>query len=159
MRDNAQTLVRCGDGNDSGTADGIDTVASDCEAIERTVVGPPVAIGAARVKAGGRFRKATAPIRLSCPALAAAQCTGKVTLTSAGSLRLGRTKVIAVLGSANYRLNPGQTRTVRVKLPNTLKAITGRRKSLRIRATAVGRDGSGIVSEATRALTLTLPKK
>jgi hypothetical protein len=48
---------------------------------------------------------------------------------------------------------------VRVKLPSTLKAITGRRKSLSIRATTVGRDGSGIVSEATRRLTLTLPKR
>jgi Ca2+-binding RTX toxin-like protein len=159
VRDGAPTLVRCGDGNDSGTADGIDVIAPGCEAVERTLVGPPVAIGAARVKAGGRFRKATAPIRLSCPALAAAQCTGKVTLTSAGSLRLGRTKVIAVLGSANYRLNPGQTRTVRVKLPSSLKAIAGRRKSLSIRATAVGRDGSGVLSEATRRLTLTLPKR
>ena len=159
VRDNAPTLVRCGEGNDSGTADGIDVVAPGCEAVERTLVGPPVAIDAARLKAGGRFRKATAPIKLSCPALAAAQCTGKVTLTSAGSLKLGKTKVIAVLGSANYRVDPGQTRTVRVKLPSSLKAIAGRRKSLSIRATAVGRDGSGVLSEATRRLTLTLPKK
>jgi len=159
VRDGAPTLVRCGDGNDSGTADGIDVIGPGCEAVERTLVGPPVAIGAGRVKAGGRFRKATAPVRLSCPALAAAECSGKVTLTSAGSMRLGRTKVIAVLGSANYRLTPGQTRTVRVKLPSTLKAIAGRRKSLSIRATAVGRNGAGSVSEATRRLTLTLPKR
>ncbi len=159
VRDGAPSLVRCGDGTDAGTADGIDTVGSDCEAVERTLLGPAVAIGAGRVKAGGRFRKATAPIRLTCPALSAGECRGKLTLTSAGSLRLGRTKVIAVLGSANYRLTPGQTRTVRVKLPSTLKAITGRRKSLSIRATTVGRDGAGIVSEATRRLTLTLPKR
>jgi RTX calcium-binding nonapeptide repeat (4 copies) len=159
VRDNAPTLVRCGDGNDGGTADGIDTVGSDCEAIERTVVGPAVAIGAGRVKAGGTFRKATAPIRLTCPALAATGCSGKLTLTSASSLRLGRTKVIAVLGSANYRLTPGQARTVRVKLPSTLKTIAGRRKSLSIRATTVGRDGSGVVSEASRRLTVTLPKR
>ena len=159
VRDGAPTLVRCGDGNDSGTADGIDVLGPGCEAVERTLVGPPVGIGAARVKAGGRLRKATAPVRLSCPALAAGDCTGRLTLTSNGALRLGRTKVVAVLGSANYRVAPGQTRTVRVKLPSTLKAIAGRRRSLSIRATAVGRDGAGNISEATRRLTLTLPRR
>jgi len=162
VRDDAPTLVRCGDGADSGTADGIDTVGADCEAVERTLadtVGTAVQIGAGRVKAGGRLRKATAPVKLTCPAAEAGGCRGKLTLTSSGALRLGRTKVIAVLGSASYRLNPGQTRTVRVKLPSTLKAVAGRRKSLSIRATAVSRDASGNVSEASRRLSLTLPKK
>jgi Ca2+-binding RTX toxin-like protein len=155
VRDNARTLVRCGDGNDSGTADGIDTVGADCEGVERS--SNAVQISARRVRAGGRLRRATAPVRLTCPATALGGCRGRLTLTSAGALRLGRARVVVTLGSANYNLTAGQARTVRVRLPATLGALA--RRSLRIRATAVSRDSSGNTSETSRRLTMTLPRR
>ena len=160
VRDGAESFVRCGDGSDNVVADGanVDNVLADCEAVDRGA-GSAVAISAKRVKAKGRLRKATAGIALSCPVTEFAGCRGKLTMLSASKLKIGNVKLVAVLGSVNYTLAAGQTKTFKVKLPSTLKTLARRKKTLSVRVNAVSKDQAGNVSESTRRLTLTLPKR
>jgi len=121
--------------------------------------GTPVTISGGRVKVKGRLRKATAPITVTSPAAETAGSTGRVTLTSAGKVKLGGVKVVAVLGSKAYTLRPGQTRRVNVRLPSTLRKIARGKRTLKVRASAVDRDAAGNLSEASKRLTLRLPRK
>jgi Ca2+-binding RTX toxin-like protein len=170
VRDGTSSFVRCGDGTDSAVADEVlvDLVLADCESVDRPAptppptvdkVGEPPKIAGGNVKVTGKLRKARARVRLSCPATETGGCTGRLTLTSASKLQLGRARVVVVLGSATFKLAAGESKTVNVKLPSTLKAIAGKRRKLKARAGAVSRDTAGNRSESSAKLTLRLPKR
>ena len=168
-RDDAADLVRCGGGSDKATLDGaaLDG-AQDCETADRpaappvtppvtppaTAAGKPVTILTGKVK----VKKGRAAIKLQCPAGAPA-CAGRLTLSTPRAVRIGRARVVVVLGGASYRIAPGATATVRVKLPKSLRAIAGRKRSLRARAVAVTEAAGGVTLTSSRTLTLTRGKR
>jgi Ca2+-binding RTX toxin-like protein len=166
-RDGATTAVRCGDGADSVVADefAVDFVLADCETVDRTptlvpdTVGTPVAIRGGTVRVTGRLRRGLAPLRLTCPAAETGGCRGRLTLASAGRVRLGGARVVVVLGSASYSLRAGQRKAVRIRLPSSLKRIARGKRTLKVRASTVSRDAAGNRSEASRRLTLRLPRR
>jgi hypothetical protein len=170
VRDSAASLARCGDGADTVIADeaSVDSVLADCETVDRTppivippadTVGMPVAIGGPTVKVSGKWKAARAPIRLTCPVAETGGCKGTLTLATAGPIRLGGARVVAVLGSGAFNLAAGKSTTVKVKLPSTLKRIAHGKRTLKARAAAVGRDAAGNLSQSSRKLTLKLPRK
>jgi hypothetical protein len=174
VRDGTPGFVRCGSGTDSAVADEsfVDLVLADCESVDRTLPTPPpptpvadttglpVVIGDGTIRVTGKLGKAQAPIAVTCPAAETGGCRGRLTLTTAGPVRLGKARVVVVLGSANYALAAGKATKVKVKLPSTLKRIVGKKRTLKARAAAVGRDAAGNRSEAIgKRLTLRLPKR
>jgi hypothetical protein len=170
VRDNAASFARCGDGSDTVIADGValDSVLADCETVDRTppvvippadTVGMPVAIGPATVKVGGKWKAASAPVRLTCPVAETGGCKGTLTLATAGRIRLSGVRLVVVLGSARFDLAAGKSKLAKVKLPSTLKRIAHGKRTLKASATAVGRDAAGNLSQSSRKLTLKLPRK
>ena len=167
--DSQADLVRCGAGSDRARTDreGIDGV-TDCEIVDRPIPAPvppaqPPATGpkAAAVKiATGKVTvsKLRARIRLECPA-GATTCEGRLTLTTPRAVRIGRVRVIVVLGSASYRILPGTSTTVTVKLTKALRAIAGKAKRVRVAAVAASDAGAGTTLVATRTVTLTKKKR
>jgi hypothetical protein len=78
----------------------------------------------ASVRSQRASKKGTVAVRVSCPAAREAACTGTVTLTS--GIRLG---------TARFRVAPGHSATVHVKLTSTARKLLHRKKKLRVKAT------------------------
>jgi hypothetical protein len=123
-RQRLQDTVKCGPGNDRAEIDLVDAVSSDCETVERVAVDEAlpaaIAAGSARITSSGRLR-----LRLACPAAARRGCRGVLRLRAASGRRRG-------LGATRYRLAPGQSSFVSVRL-------RGRQPRL-VRALAIERD-------------------
>ncbi|MBO9533517.1 MAG: hypothetical protein J7513_11135 [Solirubrobacteraceae bacterium] len=90
-----------------------------------TPTGPPaLAIASPKLK----FGSAAVLVNVACPA-GAAPCTGKITLTSAKKLKVGKGKAkVRALGAANYSVPAGTTAPVKVKLSADGKKL--RKKAL-----------------------------
>ena len=146
-RDDQVDAVGCGAGTDKATLDPGDP-AADCETADRpagtpgtpgnpgTAAASVVKILTGKVKVGKR----RAAIKLECAGTAA--CAGTLVLSTAKAVKLGRARVVVVLGSGKFSIAAGRTITVRVKLTKSLKVIAGRKKSLKARAVAgsIGRN-------------------
>lgn len=135
-RDAVADNIRCGDGSDTITIDLRDTLApeSACESIDRDAIkeGPNLRIAATtvRVPAHGSAR-----LRLSCPrALGTWHCYGTV---AARSLARGTNGP-----KTSYRLRPGQSRVVDLRLRSSDRA-RARRSGGVLRVTAVDRGRFG----------------
>jgi hypothetical protein len=61
--------------------------------------------------------------------------------------------VVVVLGTARYRLQTGQTRVLRVRLPRGVTRLA-RRNRIRARVRALNRDAAGNTAESTRRFTI-----
>jgi hypothetical protein len=77
--------------------------------------------GAVRVKRG------TASIRLSCPAISPASCTGSLALRTAKRIERAGRKHALQLGSARYKIAPGHSRTLKVRLAKGSRRLADRK--------------------------------
>jgi hypothetical protein len=93
---------------------------------------------------------------VSCPAAAESPCTGVVRLSTAKAVRFGGIKVRLDLGSRKFRVDPGETVKVKVKLPAKAGSLA-RHGKLALRAVAASKE-NGAVKENARNLTARIPR-
>jgi hypothetical protein len=94
--------------------------------------------------------KGTITLRLQCGA--GEFCAGKLTLASAK--KLGRKRRVLKLGSAEFGINAGRPKNIRLKVPKSAAATVRRLRSLKIVASGVATDTAGNRGTARRKLTL-----
>ena len=97
----------------------------------------------------------TAKIRVSCPASEAGGCNGVLVLQTARTVSLGGTRFHAVIASKRYTLAQGQTKTLKVKLPKGVRALS-RRGTLSLNATTTNRDAAGNLAQRSSRLAIKL---
>jgi RTX calcium-binding nonapeptide repeat (4 copies) len=178
-RDGVVDDVQCDDGTDTVTADTDpdDTVAAGCETVDRAkYVGPPAPGGgeapvppqpeAPKVKisdnpvtvsSGGK-----APVKVTCPGTAAGGCEGEVVIEfyeesgaapKATLARRGGRRRVRV-GRKRFRIAPGKSRKVPVKLNRRGGKTVRRRGRARARITVTTRDKAGDTTVSTRTITI-----
>jgi Ca2+-binding RTX toxin-like protein len=161
VRDGFADLARGGAGTDSAQADRED-VLTDVENAD-VPAAPPAADTqgtAARVlnkRITSKLKQGvyTAKIRVSCPASEAGGCTGVLVLQTARTVNLGGTRFHAVIASKRYTLAQGQTKTLKVKLPKGVRALS-RRGTLSLNAITTNRDVAGNLAQRTSRLAIRL---
>ena len=162
IRDRTADVARGGAGSDAVIADNGQTdILDGFEAVDRTPNEKPkvknrtrpVTIGGGTVK----VKRGVASIKVSAPAGASGNSTGSLTVRTAKAVRLGGLKAVLQLGSARYRIAPGASRTIKVKVPKGTNRLAGRKGGLKVRAVAsTGRSGN--LATSSRRLTLALGK-
>jgi hypothetical protein len=169
LRDNAPDLGACGAGADSATADaaGVDTLA-ECEQADQSAGADTTAsrlgIRSTRGTVRRRAARPSVRVRVNCPATEPSDCNGAITLTTLRPVQLGRSggssaaqvrglRAVVVLGTARYRLQTGQTRTLRVRLARGSLRLA-RRGRIRARVRAFNTDSAGNAAESTRRFTI-----
>jgi Ca2+-binding RTX toxin-like protein len=163
-RDAQGDLVRGGAGTDSAQTDQTSVDAVDgVESLDAlAAAAPPPAADTRATAATVRTRRANVTIRrgrastrlsIACPAAEAGGCVGTVTLLSAKKVKIGSSRVIAVLGSARYSLRAGQRRTVTIALPKGVRKLAVK-KAISARAQTVTRDAAGNTAVGSRAVSL-----
>ncbi len=139
VRENVADFVRGGPGADSATVDAVDAVAADVETVDRPQ--PPLKAGAPKLTLRVNVTRNVAALKLACPA-GVSECKGTVTLRTAK----GRVKTI---GKANYSLNAGQSKTLKIKLAkNTAKLAKKKKLTVKARVTS----SAGAAKTATLSL-------
>jgi Ca2+-binding RTX toxin-like protein len=143
-RDSAADSVSCGTEADTVTADGRDSVAGDCESVDRGQAAdtraPAIAISRKAVRVS---RARLAGIRVRCPA-SEVRCSVKV------DLKAGR----RTLGSRRLTIRGGTSRVVRVKLSKKAFALLKSRRTLRVKAVVTATDAAG--NRRRRSVTIAL---
>ena len=160
IRDRTADVARGGAGSDAVIADNGQTdILDGFEAVDRTPNEKPkvenrtrpVTIGGGTVK----VKRGVASIKVSAPAGASGNSTGSLTVRTAKAVRLGGLKAVLQLGSARYRIAPGASRTIKVKVPKGTNRLAGRQGGLKVRAVAsTGRSGN--LATSSKRLTLKL---
>ena len=97
----------------------------------------------------------TAKIRVSCPASEAGGCKGTLVLQTARTVSLGGTRFHAIVASKRYTLNSGQAKTLKVKLPKGVRALS-RRGTLSLNAITTNRDAAGNLAQRSSRLAIKL---
>ena len=95
------------------------------------VTPPPPAKPSVSVKSQRLSRSGRVSVRVKCPPGRTSSCTGTLTLRASVP---GKTRTVT-LGKARFRISPGRTSTVRVKLRKSGRRLLARKKRLRVRAT------------------------
>jgi Ca2+-binding RTX toxin-like protein len=163
IRDNTADVATGGAGNDSVVADGADLdILDGFEAVDRPQVAAPVQVDTSThpvtIRGGTlKVRGGRATIKVSCPATSSSTCTGSVSLITARAVKLGSLKARVQLGSARYRVAPGTTRTVAVRLANGVRRLADRNGHLKVVAQA-STGASGSIASSSQRATLTLSK-
>jgi Ca2+-binding RTX toxin-like protein len=162
LRDRTADLARGGAGNDSVVADvGQLDVLDGFEAIDRTpnVTPPPVLdhpTPPVKIQGGTvKVKRGIASIRVSAPATAPGNSTGRITVRTAKAVKLAGLKVTLQLGSARYDLAPGASKTLKVRLAKgsqRLAAGNGRLKAVAVASTGA----SGQIAQSAQRLILVL---
>jgi Ca2+-binding RTX toxin-like protein len=160
IRDRTADVARGGAGSDAVIADNGQTdILDGFEAVDRTPNEKPkvknrtrpVTIGGGTVK----VKRGVASIKVSAPAGASGTSTGSLTVRTAKAVRLGGLRAVLQLGSARYRIAPGASRTIKVKVPKGTNRLAGRQGGLKVRAVAsTGRSGN--LAMSSKRLTLKL---
>jgi Ca2+-binding RTX toxin-like protein len=168
VRDRTADIALGGAGNDRAIADtpNLD-ILDGFESVDRSEAGvPPVTPGhgngAHAATVGGGTVKVnrhthTAAIKVSCPASSTGHCTGSVTLSTAGSVRLAGVKARLQLGSARYDLAPGASKRLKVRLARGVERLADRRGHVKVRAVSTA-GASGMAASISRRLTLSVPR-
>jgi len=140
-RDGEADTVACGIGNDKVVADAADSVAADCEQVDRAGGGPVA--GGLRVRAAKtslrQLAKRGLAIAVDCPAACA--LTARLTVSKAAARKLklkGRT-----LASARKSLGAAGTAKLRVKPSRKVAKRIRRQKKLAITVTVAGNGRTG----------------
>src|SRR4051812_21869773 len=157
IRDSAADSARGGAGTDSAKADFVDAVAPDVENVDRGKSGANALLIAKKGKITLKKRKFSAKLGLTCDATALEGCKGSLSMLTARKVRIGRVAVQVRLAGARYNLRAGQKRTLTVKLPKGIRALT-RKGVLKVKVQAVARDALGNTTTATRTVSLKLEK-
>jgi RTX calcium-binding nonapeptide repeat (4 copies) len=145
-RNRTADRVEGGSGTDSAVVDRKDTVV-DVESVDRSA--RSVAKVERKIKLAIRNGKLIATLTVSCPAGAESQCVGVLRLNGG---KAGRVE----LASKRYRIDPGETAKVKVKLSRKAKTLAKGGK-LSIRAVAASKE-DGSVKESARKLTVRIPR-
>jgi Ca2+-binding RTX toxin-like protein len=161
VRDGFADLARGGEGTDNATADREDVLV-DVESAD-VPPAPPAADTtgtAARVttkRVTSKLKKGvyTAKIRVSCPASEAGGCKGTLVLQTARTVSLGGTRFHAIVASKRYTLNSGQAKTLKVRLPKGVRAVS-RRGTLSLNAITTNRDAAGNLAQRSSRLAVKL---
>jgi Ca2+-binding RTX toxin-like protein len=161
VRDGFADLARGGSGADKATADREDVLV-DVETAD-VPPAPPAADTtgtAARVttkRVTSKLKKGvyTAKIRVSCPASEAGGCEGTLVLQTARTVSLGGTRFHAIVASKRYTLKSGQAKTLKVKLPKGVRALS-RRGTLSLNAITTNRDAAGNLAQRSSRLAIKL---
>jgi Ca2+-binding RTX toxin-like protein len=161
VRDGFADLARGGAGTDNATADREDVLV-DVETAD-VPPAPPAADTtgtAARVttkRVTSKLKKGvyTAKIRVSCPASEAGGCKGTLVLQTARTVSLGGTRFHAIVATKRYTLNRGQAKTLKVKLPKGVRALS-RRGTLSLNAITTNRDAAGNLAQRSSRLAIKL---
>jgi Tol biopolymer transport system component len=125
-------------GNDGGTSDGGNNGGDTPP--PAPFAGVSIAPGTVKVK--GRVAK----VRLTCPAAAQGACRGTLTLTLAYKS--------AKVGAKSFKIAPGKSATVAVRITKAGGKLLARKRVLKATASAVARDGRGTAVTRTAKLTL-----
>lgn len=148
-RDAAADSVTCGTESDAVTADGRDSVAGDCETVDRGQAAdrraPAIAVSRKAVRVS---RARVAGIRVRCPA-SEVRCSVRV------ELKAGRRK----LGARRLVIRGGTTRVVRVKLSKKAFALLRKRRTLRAKAIVTATDAAGNRRRRTITIALKAPAR
>jgi Ca2+-binding RTX toxin-like protein len=143
VRDGEVDTVACGIGNDKVVADASDSIAADCEQVDKSGSGPDGSAGALKVRATRTSLKQLAKrglaISVDCPA--ACRLTAKLTVSKAAARKLklkGRT-----LATAKKSLSSAGTAKLRVKPSRKLAKRIRRQKALAITVAVSGGGKSG----------------
>jgi Ca2+-binding RTX toxin-like protein len=145
-RNRAADRVEGGTGTDSAVVDRKDTVV-DVENVDRSP--RSVAKVERKVKLAVRNGKLIATFTVSCPAGAESSCVGALRINGG---KAGRVE----LASRRYRIDPGESVKVKVKLSGKAKALAKGGK-LSLRAVAASK-ADGSVKESARKLTVRIPR-
>ena len=98
----------------------------------------------------------TAKIRVQCPASEAGGCSkGILALQTARKVSLGGTRFNALVKVQRYSLKSGQTKTLKVKLPKGVRALS-RRGTLSLNAITTNRDAAGNLAQRSSKLSIKL---
>jgi Ca2+-binding RTX toxin-like protein len=152
-RNGSPDAIQGGSGSDSAKVDRADTVV-DVETIDRP--GRSRARVADKAKLALRNGRLVATLRVSCPAGAESQCRGVLRVSSARVVKVGGIKVRLSLATSRFRVDPGETAKVKVKLPAKAESLA-RRGKLALRVVAASKEG-GAVKESARNLTVRVPR-
>ena len=156
VRDRTADVAFGGTGRDSAIADPANRdVLVGFERIDRTPDDDdstrPVRIRGGKVK----VKRSQAPIRVSCPANSPANCTGSLTVRSAKGVKLAGLKVGVQLGRVRYKIAPGKSKTLKVRLARGSNRLAGRNGRLQVLAVAAT-GPSGQIAQSSKRLTLVL---
>jgi hypothetical protein len=152
-RNGAADTIEGGSGVDSAVVDRRDWV-TDVENVDRPARSRARIAG--KVRLAVHDRRAVVSLWVSCPAGAEASCTGVLRLSTAKTVRIAGIKVRIDLRSRRFRVDPGETAKVRVKLPLKAGSLFKHGK-LAVRVVASSKEG-GAVKESARNVTLRLPR-
>ena len=164
VRDNAPDLARGGAGTDSAKADIADVLVDvESKDVPAGPAAPPAADTkgtAARVlnrRITSKLKRGvyTAKIRVECPASEAGGCSGTLVLQTARTVALGGTRFHAVVVAKRYTLKAGERKTLTVKLPKGVRALS-RRGTLSLNAITTNRDAAGNLAQRTSRLAVKL---
>jgi hypothetical protein len=161
LRDGAVDTAECGSGTDSGERDADEAVSPDCEAIVPPGVEIPVEDPGGVPDDGGTDDPATdvldpveevmpvvlaqkpranaqgaIPIRVRCPAAATAGCVGTISVALADdSAGAARRRSAPKPGRKRFKLAPGQTKAVPVRLARRAARRLKARGAVKLKAT------------------------
>jgi Ca2+-binding RTX toxin-like protein len=161
VRDNAADLARGGAGADTATADREDILDGvETQLVTAAPPAPDTQGTAARVlnrRITSKLKKGvyTAKIRVECPAAEAGGCKGVLALQTARKVSLGGTRFNALVASKSYTLQAGQRKTLKVKLPKGVRALS-RRGTLSLNAITTNRDAAGNLAQRSSRLSIKL---
>jgi hypothetical protein len=96
--------------------------------------------------------KNTVTVRMSCGAVEPEQCLGTLTLASAK--KLGRKRRVLKLGSAEFGINPGRPKNIKIKVSRSAAATVRRLGKLNVTVSGEARDAAGNQLTVRRTATL-----
>ena len=181
-RDGEVDTVACGSETDAVQADAADTVASDCENVDRSSApadptGGPAAPGAGAGAGGlpGTVLQAPAitiatsqavitasgsiAIKLACPKEVFEGCAGTITLeidlggASAKKLSMARRRKLVKLASRRFKIAAGQSQTVVVHMSRRGKRFFAKHPRAKVNVTVAIKSATGVTT-TTRRITI-----
>jgi Ca2+-binding RTX toxin-like protein len=147
--------IDCGAGSDSLVADpGDDAV--NCEKVHvASSAHLKVNVSSASAKMS---KSGSVAVKVACPGAALDPCVGTLTLKSdakASSSKASKAKTLGKLGSSQFSIAPGQTKSIKVKVSSDAKRTIKRKGKLRASATATASQ----LDTVSQAITINGPKK
>jgi Ca2+-binding RTX toxin-like protein len=166
IRDNTADVAFGGEGSDSVVADPANLdVLDGFETVDRTqvITPPPVDTSTRPVTISGGTVKVThgkAPIEVSCPVASPSNCAGSLVVRTTNNFRFHGLRATLEFGSARYKLAPGATTTLKVRLATGIQHLGDRKGHLKVEVVA-STGPSGKIAQSSQRATLALgkPKK
>jgi hypothetical protein len=134
--------------------DALDIVPLDpgslCESVDRSPAAGPASAPKPSLRSSRlSVSKNRIAVKLSCPK-GGDTCRGKLSLRTAGKVKVGAKRVLVTIGSASYAVSPGKSSTVRLKVRSKGRSLMRKHKSVRVRVSVTPTGGKA----ATKSLTL-----